>query len=288
MRKFMIILRHFTRGIIFGGYLIFSCFQKGYSPAILFRLNKPFQYGGSFTGKYEIYKCISFEFVPPTLLILSHTPKKEKEVFFKENIGPYILKPNQGHQGIGTFLLEKVSRFNSLPPNYILQKYIPHQKELGIFFINGKIDGIGEKVRRNNELYTTLVNTYYTPANQFFTKAVIETFTKLLKKIPSDYGRFDILVANEELFVKEGKGFYIAEVNFGIDTSPIHVIDHKKTFWFHLKKEFEYAEKAIDLAISKKPSNENIFSYFKELFFYIRSLKKSTKSIRKYTKIRQV
>lgn len=229
-----------VRWIILIFYILFLCIAKRQHPHVFLRLNKPFKCGGSFAQKTKIYDMCDYKNVPLTLLLKNDT--------IDDTVKNFVAK------------------------NCVLQDYIPSAKEFGVFFLGGKVNGVGEKIRIKKSKHTKPSQTIYANSPDILTKNVISYLEKILQLLPNDYGRFDILITNEKLFREAATNFYIAEINYGIDTLPVHAIDHRRGFLHQLLEHKKCIKTAFDLSLKKEDSNEKIKNYLKEYLIYSKNL----------------
>lgn len=159
-------------------YIAFLCIKKLQHPRIFLRLNKPLKHSGSFALKTHIYEMCAYKNIPPTLLLDKNVHSDDINKFLSHHELPLIAKPNQSHQSIGVRLIYNQKDIAPLAKHsYLLQKYIPCEVELGIFFIEGKICGVSQRMRPSGEKYTKPSNIRYKNAPELLPKK-LETISK--------------------------------------------------------------------------------------------------------------
>ena len=93
------------------------------------------------SSKNEIYQQLSDEIIPKTLLVNTSTTLDECRAFIHQhNLEfPVIAKPDKGLRGIGLHVINNINELGellkSLNQDYLLQEFVPFDKELGVFVI---------------------------------------------------------------------------------------------------------------------------------------------------------
>jgi len=98
--------------------------------------------GGAYlVSKKKIYDLLPPQLVPATLLV-SQPTDESKGRDWQRTRGlnyPFIAKPDMGLRGDGLMVIKEATSwqefFSGLNQDYILQEYVPYEKELGIFLI---------------------------------------------------------------------------------------------------------------------------------------------------------
>lgn len=255
-------------------YILSLCAKNKEHPRVFLRLNTPLEFSGSFASKTEIYSLCDYHKIPPTLLLRKSISSDTLEEFINKNGFPLILKKDHSHRSIGIHIANDIHELEPLlKEGYVLQKYIPHEMEIGVFFVNGKITGIGRKKIPKNKKFVMPHYTKYINTPDLLTEKVREKFEHILKNIPHDYGRFDVLITDKNSFAQNLDNFYINEINYGIDTIPIHEMDYRKPLSKHIHAHKKYINMAFELCLMQKLTDkQRLRNYLKKYFSYTKKL----------------
>ncbi len=135
-------------------YLLWRCLIRGLSPKRLAHANWALDHGeigiGSKLATQRAFDAAAF---PPTILLDTPAPIEVALSFAAEHGYPLVLKPDQGAVGMGVTkvrsdveLREKIAQIEG---TYMLQGFVPHRFECGVFYIRhqgvSRISGINRK-----------------------------------------------------------------------------------------------------------------------------------------------
>ncbi|AEM71070.1 hypothetical protein Murru_2031 [Allomuricauda ruestringensis DSM 13258] len=113
--------------------------------------------GMAMISKMDIYDMIPAQCIPKTIFInKAETPELALEHVLKKGVSfPFIAKPDIGMKAFGVEKIHNKDEFENYvhwsPSHFLVQEFIPYQKEVGIFYVrkpgemHGKITGVVSK-----------------------------------------------------------------------------------------------------------------------------------------------
>lgn len=195
----------------------------------------------------------------------------------KGSITSLTLKSFLSVTGNGTSTLEDLVRFDKRAQHYSEMLKKNHKQKWLTIPDKGEVillSDIGNHARGTQFIY----------GNHLIDEQLIRVFNKISKEIKGwYYGRMDIKYQSMEA-LKEGKNFYILEIN-GTISEPTHMYDPYHTTYFKalklIRQHWYYIYQIGVQNLKNGVPSKNFFTYWKETFWlisYVRKVKELAES----------